>query len=153
MTYTLQKPFKSRRNGEDVQITELEVPEIVTVGMMRKVPQGNALLAAHGMTEACAKLGLMDAAKLETPDAVAYSNLLVDKLNPHDEPGFKVPEIKPIRALIAKITADINSQPIEFAAQVLEHSGMQRAEIDAMEIGAFLPAVELITGAFIGPKS
>lgn len=153
MTYVLQTPYKSRRDGQDVLVTELDVPDVVTVGMMRKVPVGNALLAAHCLTEACAKISTFDAAKLQTPDAIGYSNLLTDKLAAHEVAGFEVPEIKPVRALIAKITADINAQPIDFAAQVLQHSGMPRAEIDAMAIGAFLPAVEQIIGVFIDPKN
>ena len=153
MIYTLKTPFKSRRNGADVLIEQLEVPEVITVGMMRKVSQATHLLAAHTMTEACAKLSVLDASKVQTPDAIAYSNLLTDKLAPHDEVGFEMPEIKPIRALIAKLTADIQAQPIEFAAQVLEHSGMKREDINALEIGAFLPAVEGIVEVFTGPKT
>lgn len=153
MFYTLKTPFKSRKNGEDIQIVELAMPDVITVGMMRKVASGNALLAAHSLAEVCAGLSVIDGSKLESPDAIEYSNLMADKLTAHELAGFEIPPIKPVRALVAKITADINNQQIEFAAQVLQHSGMKREVIDAMEIGAFLPAVPTIVGAFIGPKN
>lgn len=153
MFYKLITPFKSRQNGQDVTISELEVPEVVTVAMMRKVDQSSALMAAHTLTEACAKLSMIDGSKLESPDAIGYSNLLTDKLTPDELIGFELPLIRPVKSVIAKLTADINTQSIEFAAQVLEHSGMKREDIDAMPIGQFLPAVNLVKGAFIGPKS
>jgi len=151
-TYPLQKPFKSRRNQQDVLVEELSVPEILTVGMMRKVPNGNTLLAAHAMVEVCAGLSVIDGSKVETPDAIGYSNLLTDMLTPNEEPGFEIPEIKPVRALIAKITVDINSRPIEFCAQVLQHSGMDRDSIDALDVRDFLPAVQTIVAVFTDPK-
>ncbi|WP_137860799.1 hypothetical protein [Variovorax sp. 3P27G3] len=150
--YTLKAPFKSRRDGVDVEFTELPLPTVLTVGMMRKVPMGNTLLAAHVLTELCAGLNQFEAAKLTTPDALDYANELQPLMVPFEEAGFKVPPIKPVRALIAKITADINAQRVEFAAQVLQHSGMPREEIDALDFRAFEPAVAGITEIFVGPN-
>lgn len=150
--YTLKTPYPSRRNGETVQVTELQLPEVVTVGMMRKVRQGLALMAAHDVTEVCSGMTAFDASKLTTPDALGYADSLGDRLRPFDEPGFAVPEIKPVKTLVQKLTADV-SQPIEFAAQVLQHSGMKKADIDAMDVRGFLPAVEQIVESFTDPKA
>ena len=151
MTYTLQTPYKSRRDGQDVDVTELEIPEVVTVKMLRKVPPGNTMTKAHALVEACTGMSAFDAAKLTTPDALGYSEALGDRLIPHDEPSFKVPDIKPVKTLIQKITVDVD-HPVEFAAQVLQAQGMPRAEIDEMDVRGFIPVIDLIMGAFVGPK-
>ncbi|MNR63607.1 hypothetical protein D3C85_1859750 [compost metagenome] len=62
------------------------------------------------------------------------------------------PTIKPVKALVAKITADFTRQPIEFCAQVLQHSGMKREVIDALDCRAFSPAVPGITSVFFDPN-
>lgn len=151
MSYQLQQPFKARQGGADVEYTELSIPDIVTVGMMRQVSPGNTLLRAHALTEVCAGLGPFEAAKLATADAMGYVAAIGELLTPHDEPGFALPEIKPVRALMAKITAEPTEQ-VEFAAQVLQHSGMARSEIDAMDVRAFIPAARLVAQAVASPK-
>lgn len=150
--YQLITPFKSRRDGVDVEYTELPVPEVVTVAMMRRLPVGSELIFAHGLAEICAGLNAFEAAKLTTPDAIGYTDFIAELITAFDEPGFEIPEIKPVKALVAKITASV-SQSVEFAAQVLQHSGMKRELINAMDIRAFLPAVEAIKEAVISPKN
>lgn len=150
--YTLQAPFSGRRNNETVQFTELPLPELVTVGMMRKLKPSTSMLFAHDFTELCAKLGPHEAAKLETPDAVGYMAAAIDLLTPAAEAGFDIPEIRPYKSLLQKITVDVN-HPVEFVAQVLQHSGMARADIDAMDYRAFAPAVQIIVEIFPGPKN
>jgi hypothetical protein len=152
MYYTLKTPFKARRDGADVEFTELQIPEVITVGMMRKIPMGQTLLAAHVLAEVCSGLNQIEASKLTTPDALDYSNELHPLMTPFDEPGFKVPEIKPVKALIARITADMHAQRVEFAAQVLQISGMPRDEIDAMDYRAFEPAIAGVIQIFVGPN-
>jgi hypothetical protein len=73
-------------------------------------------------------------------------------LTPSEEPGFKVPEIKPVKSLIARISADPHAQRVDFSAQVLQLSGMSREEIDEMDYRAFEPAIAAITAIFIGPN-
>lgn len=151
-SYKLQVPFTGRRNNESVQFTELPLPELVTVGMMRKLKPSTSMLFAHDFTELCARLGPHEAAKLETPDAVGYMAAAIELLTPATEAGFEVPEIRPMKSLLQKITVDVN-HPVEFVAQVLQHSGMDRAEIDAMDYRKFAPAVPTIMEIFPGPKS
>lgn len=151
-SHPLRFPFKSRRNGEDVEISELPLPEVITVGMFRRAPiKANQILWAHNLTEVCAKLGPYDAAKLMSPDAVDYVATLAPLLEADDAPGFDVPKIRPVKALISKITASVN-EPVEFAAQLLEHSGMKASEINAMDVRKFLPAVELVLSQMADPK-
>lgn len=151
VTYTLKKPFTARIKGADVEFTELKVPEIITVAMMRKVAAPGSLLFAHGITEVCAELGPFEAAKLETQDALGYLETLEDLLKGNDEPGFTIPEIKPFKALLQKITVE-PTRSIEFVAQVLQHSGMKRSDIDAMDYRDFEPAVSPVLEMFPGPK-
>ncbi|WP_298702679.1 hypothetical protein [uncultured Variovorax sp.] len=152
--YQLKTPFKARRDGADIEFTELPFPEVITVKMMRKVPMAQTLLAAHVLAEQCAGLNQIEASKLTTPDALDYANELqaLGLLTPSEEPGFKVPEIKPVKSLIARISADPHAQRVDFAAQVLQLSGMSREEIDEMDYRAFEPAIAAITAIFIGPN-
>ncbi|MDP2380738.1 MAG: hypothetical protein Q8M35_09715 [Pseudohongiella sp.] len=151
-TYKLTAPFDVRRNNENVQITELPLPEVVTVGLMRKVVASGSLLFAHELTEACAGLGPFEAAKLQTPDALGYISTIEGLLWPEPLPGFEMPEIKVFKALLKKITVEPN-RPTEFVAQVLQHSGMARDDIDAMDYRAFAPAIPLVLEMFPGPKN
>ena len=151
-TYTLKHPFTARIKGADVEYTELPIPEVITVAMMRKITATGTLLFAHELTEICAGLGPFEAAKLKTPDALAYVEALEELLLGKEEPGFSIPEIKPFKALLQKITVDPR-RSIEFAAQVLQHSGMNRADIDAMDFRDFEPAVPLVLEKFPGPKN
>ena len=150
--YQLKTPFKARRDGADIEFTELPLPEFISVKVMRRVPAANTLLAAHVLVEQCAGLNQIEASKLTTPDALEYANELQPLLTPFDEPGFKVPEIKPVKALVARISADPHAQRVEFAAQVLQLSGMSREAIDEMDYRAFEPAIAAITEVFIGPN-
>ena len=150
--YTLKHPFKSRRDGRDVEVAELPLPELITVGMFRKAPlRGNQMLWAHHMTEVCTGLNPIDASKVMTPDAIGYVAELAELLEPAADHGFELPEIRPVRALVAKITVD-QSDALEFAAQVLQHSGMKLADINAMDVRQFLPAVPLVLGQMADPK-
>ncbi|MDO9151108.1 MAG: hypothetical protein Q7U33_07000, partial [Methylotenera sp.] len=65
---------------------------------------------------------------------------------------FEMPEIKVFKALLKKITVEPN-RPTEFVAQVLQHSGMARDDIDAMDYRAFAPAIPLVLEMFPGPKN
>ena len=150
--YTLKTPFDSRVDGQTIKVTELLVPELITVGMMRKVQQGSVLGAAHDLTNACAGLNVFDASKVTTPDALGYVEDLSDLLQPFEVASFEVPEIKPIQALVKKITVDA-TQPIEFCAQVLQHHGFKKTEIDAMDLRGFMPAIEEIMRSFFDPKT
>lgn len=149
--YQLKHPFKARRKGIEVEYTELPMPDVITVGMLRKVPAGNSLLRSHALTEVCAGLGPFEAAKLSTADALGYTSGMAHLLEPLEEPAFELPQIRPVRALMAKITAE-PSNPVEFAAQVLQHSGMQASAIDAMDVRGFLPAVPVVVESVIDPK-
>lgn len=150
--YTLKHPFVGRHKGADVDWHELPLPAVVTVGMLRQVPAGNSLLRAHALTEVCAGLGPFEAAKVNTADAVGYTNALADLLEPFDEPGFALPVIRPVRALMAKITVE-PSNPVEFVAQVLQHSGMTAAVIDALDVRAYLPALAPVMEQVTNPKT
>ncbi|MES2685740.1 MAG: hypothetical protein V4706_02900 [Pseudomonadota bacterium] len=150
--YVLEHPFTARVNGVDTQVEQLAVPEIVTVGMMRKIAAGTTMLFAHELTEALAGLGPFEAAKLQTPDAIAYTKLVNPLLDAKAEPGFAIPEIKVFKALLKKITVDTDRK-VEFVAQVLQHSGMKRADIDAMDFRDFAPAMPLVLELFPGPNS
>ncbi|HYW57676.1 MAG TPA: hypothetical protein VE934_11990 [Polaromonas sp.] len=150
--YTLKHPFTARIKGQDEPFTTLPLPEVVTVGLMRKVQASGSLLFAHELTEACAGLGPFEAAKLQTPDAVGYIEAIEALLLPNEQAGFELPEIKVFKALLKKITVEPN-RPTEFVAQVLQHSGMPRAEIDAMDYRDFAPVIETVLEMFPGPKS
>lgn len=152
--HTLLSPIKARRNNADHTITELDIPEVVTVGMMRKVePSTNELLQALNLTAVLAGLDPISASKLETQDAIAYVETIttLGLITANDVAGFDVPVIKPLRAALQKVTASI-SNSLEFSAQVLEAAGMKRSEIDAMDFRDFAPAIPKITEAFISPK-
>ncbi len=150
--YTLKYPFKSRRDGRDVEITELAIPSAVTVSMFRKAgPTGNQLLWAHQFTEVCAGLNAIDASKLMTPDALGYVEELLPLITPFDEVTVAIPEIKPVKSVIAKITANPNDTA-EFAAQILAASGFKREELDNMDVRQFLPMLPQILEAMSDPK-
>lgn len=151
-TYTLKHPFTARIKGADVEYTELPIPEVITVAMMRKVAAPGSLLFAHELTEVCAELGPFEAAKLQTPDALGYIEAVEDLLKGKNEAGFTIPEIKPFKALLQKITVEPR-RSVEFVAQALQHSGMKRSDIDAMDYRDFVPAVTLVLEKFPGPKN
>jgi hypothetical protein len=149
--YQLKSPIKSRVNGEDVTITDLPIPTVITVGMMRRVNFSNALLLAIELTTVCAGLDAWSEAKLQSADAIAYTQELSALLEPNINSTFTLPEIRPVKAQIAKITANL-SQGLEFACQALQVSGMSRDTLDAMDVRDFLPHVEKIIEVFTNPK-
>jgi len=149
--YKLKTPFTSRRDNAPYEFTELQVPDVITVGMFRKVSQGKVLVSLHQLTEVCAGLSPFDGVKLESPDAVAYGALVGDLLIPNEANTFVAPVIRPLKALVARITVDPD-QPVEFAAQVLQHSGVSSSELNAMDVRDFLPHVAEIIGIFVDPK-
>jgi hypothetical protein len=150
--YVLKHPFTARLKGADVEFHQLDVPQLITVGQMRKVVGSTTMLFAHGLTEVLAGLGPFEAAKLQTPDAIGYVAQLDALMEARPEPGFVIPEIKVFKALLQKITVDTDRK-VEFVAQVLQHSGMKRTDIDAMDYRDFAPAVPLVLELFPGPKS
>jgi hypothetical protein len=149
--YKLQTPFTARRDNANFEFTDLVIPEIITVGMMRRVKSATQILFAYDLTEVCAGLNPFDMLKLHSADAAGYAESVSDLLQPRETHNFEIPEIKPFKALLAKITVDA-AQPVEFAAQVLQHSGMSAATINAMDFRDFAPAIQIILGAFISPK-
>jgi hypothetical protein len=149
--YKLQKPFTARRDNANFEFTDLVIPDVITVGMMRRVKSATQILFAYDLTEVCAGLNPFDMLKLHSADAAGYAEAVSDLLQPNETHNFEIPEIKPFKALLAKITVDA-AQPVEFAAQVLQHSGMSAATINAMDFRDFAPAIQIILGAFIGPK-
>lgn len=150
--YPLKKPFTARIKGADVEFIELPLPELITVGMMRKVVAPGSLLFAHNLTEVCAGLGPFEAAKLETQDALGYLHAMEELLVGNPVAGFELPEIKPFKALLQKITVE-PSRAVEFVAQVLQLSGMKRADIDAMDYREFEPVISPVLELFPGPKN
>ena len=151
-TYVLQYPFKTRKNNADTEYSELLIPEVITVGMMRRIVPSTSIMFAFDLTEVCAGLTPFDMVKLHSSDAAGYADAVSDMLKPNETHNFEIPEIKPFKALLSKITVE-TAQPVEFAAQVLQHSGMRRAEIDTMDYRDFAPALPHILGAFISPKN
>jgi hypothetical protein len=150
--YPLKKPFTARIKGADVEFIELPLPEVITVGTMRKVVAPGSLLFAHNLTEICAGLGPFEAAKLETQDALGYLHAMEELLVGNPVAGFDLPEIKPFKALLQKITVE-PSRAVEFVAQVLQLSGMKRSDIDAMDYREFEPVVRPVLELFPGPKN
>ena len=152
-TYTLKHPFKSRRQGQDVEVTELPLPQVITVGLFRKAGNfGNQLLWAHQMTEAAAGLNAIDASKLMTPDAIGYVSELASLLEPTDEhPDFVIPEIRPVKALVKRITAT-PQEAAEFVAQVLIASGVKASDLDGMDVRKYLPLIQPVLEAMSDPK-
>lgn len=150
--YTLKVPFVTRQAGADVEYTELPIPEVITVGMMRKIKSSTSMLFAHELTEICAGLGVFEANKLATPDALAYTVAVAELLEPRDEPAFVIPKISAFKPLLMKVTVDADRR-IEFVAQVLSHSGMKTDVINAMDYRDFAPAVPLVLEMFPGPKN
>lgn len=149
--YQLKVPFIARQKGKDVEYTELPIPEVITVGMMRKLTPETSLLFAHDVTDMCAGLGPFESNKLHTSDALGYLEFISDLLEPKDEPSFEVPVISAFRPMLKKITVEAGRQ-IEFVAQVLQLSGMKRPDIDAMDYRDFAPAIPLVLGMFPTPK-
>ena len=150
-SYTLKVPFTARQKGADVEYPELPIPEVITVGMMRKLQTTTSLLFAHDLTDLCAELGPFEANKLHTSDALGYVEAINDLLEPRLEPSFTIPQISAFRPLLSKITVNPNRK-IEFIAQVLQLSGMSRANIDAMDYRDFAPAVDRVMEMFPNPK-
>lgn len=150
--YTLKAPFTARQKGADVEYTELPLPEIITVGIMRKIKSSQTLLFAHDLTELCAGLGPFEANRLHTSDALGYVAAIDTLLEPNQEASFQLPEILAFKPLLMKVTADIN-QRIEFVAQVLALSGMKKDVINAMDYRDFAPAVPLVLEMFPDPKN
>lgn len=150
--YALKKPFVSRQKGKDVEYNELPLPDVVTVGMMRKIKTSTSLLFAHELTELCAGLGPFEANKLHTADALGYVSSIDALLEPRPVASFEIPAISAFKPLLMKVTVDPTRQ-IEFVAQVLQISGMKRADIDAMDYRDFIPAVPLVLEMFPDPKN
>ena len=80
--YTLKTPIKTRKNGADVLIETLAIPEVITVGMMRaaqrEAPMTQPLLFAICAAEQWSKLDAFAAAKLTTMDARGYAEACED---------------------------------------------------------------------------
>jgi hypothetical protein len=157
-SYTLKTPIKARKGGEDTLIETLDIPEKITVGMMRaaqrEAPTSQPLLFAICAAEQWSGLTPFAAAKLTFPDARAYTDACSDAglLNDESyESSFEVPEIKPVKTAIAKITAGVD-RPIEMAAQILEASGIARVKLDALDVREILPHLQTIIEAMIDPK-
>lgn len=149
--YKLTAPFTSRKNNADYEFTELPVPDVITVGMYRKITHGKLLITVMQLTEVCAGLSAFDGAKLESPDAFGYYALISDLLVPNDATTFEAPVVRPVKSLIARITVDPD-QPVEFACQVFQNSGMSSSELNAMDIRDLLPCIADTVGIFTDPK-
>lgn len=164
--YQLKTPIKSRQKGADIEITELALPEVVTVGMMAAAQRqsGTDEAMAHNIDMAASISGLdpFTAAKLSLADALGYLEALkkAGLLGRQEgvEPEFiepiepiELPVIKPLRSSLKGVTAT-HFQPVELALQVLEKSGNPRAQYLSIDIRAFMPPASVMLMNLIDPK-
>lgn len=153
--YTLNTPLTAIVDGQAVSITELEVPEKLTVGQLRKgvkaSQSSNAMLFALEMAATIAGLAKAPAAQLTMPDAIGYLDVASHLLDGSAPVDVNVGMIRPVRALISKVTASAQDNPIEWGAQVLQHGLAWSAErvndLPAGDMLALLP--ELLEGFFM----
>ena len=158
-TYVLKTALKQRIAGDDDYIAELEIPDVITVGMARKarLNDTNEVAVALRMTVVCSGLKGLAAEKLEAADAMAYFTHIAPMMAAPeyaDEPEtFTIPPLKPVRAVIAQINASITA-PVEYTAQMLEYGGgMSRDEIDAIPLSDFMIAVNIVMSDIVVGKA
>lgn len=155
MSYKLLSPIKYRKDGQDAFLTELELPSVVTVKMMRQVKDVKKTLSVPiDIAAAAANLTPLQKSGLELPDALAYVTMLNDAglLDANEESAIKIPQVKPVMSLINRITADTNAV-YDFAAQVLILSGANEAEINAMDARDLMAVLPDILNVFTTGKA
>ncbi len=157
-SYILKYPFKSRINGEDVMIEELNIPEFITVGMFRSVKsQGTDIVKSSDILTACSGIKKNDANFLQVSDILGYINelnsleLLEFNEECNSELSKTIDTIKPVMILVKKITVNID-ESVEFACQVLELNGHKKEVLNAMDIREFMPAVSRVIEVFTTGK-
>jgi hypothetical protein len=157
--YTLLKPIKTRVKGEDEYITELTIPDFITVGDFRGIGFGKYTQAvnAGNVVIACTKLKKTEEVHLQSPDALRCFELINDlgllefKEECSEELAEIIDNITPVMVLVRKITAEM-SDIVEFSCQVLELNRVNKAELNAMDIRDFMPAAIRIIEVFTKSK-
>jgi hypothetical protein len=157
--YTLIEPIKTRVNGEDEYITELTIPEFITVGDFRNIGFGKntQTVNAFNVLLAATKLKKNDADQLHFADLTGYSekitelSLLDFKEECSEELINIIDNIKPVMVLVRKITAEM-SDIIDFSCQVLELNGLNKDELNAIDIREFMPAAQRVIEVFTRSK-
>lgn len=153
-TYTLKKPITVRRNGESTQVEEVTIPDVLTVGMIRQLKGRTSLAMGFDLLALCGQLNAVDRGKLHAADAIGFSQVCQALLEPSETTIFQHEPVRPIAAVIDNVTVEPD-RVVEYAAQVLEASGMSRAKINAADIREFIPAAAAIRAsleAFDGSK-
>jgi hypothetical protein len=158
--YALLEPIKTRVNGEDEYITELTIPEFISVGDFRGIGFGKYTQAVNtaNVVIACSKLKKTEETALQSPDSLRCFEMISDLglLDFKDECSQELTEIiqniKPVMVLVRKITAEM-SDIVEFACQVLELNRVNKAELNEMDIRDFMPAAIMVIEVFTRSKS
>lgn len=149
----LKHPFDVRRNGETVTLTDLEVPDAVSVAMVINAPSYGVtnLHKAMSLAVACGGLNAADAQKLSVPDALAY----LSELSPHlqaKELGFKMPVIRPLASSLRMVTVEADENPAKFAYQVLMACGVDKKTLDVLPFSEFVGCVQEVVDCVFDPK-
>lgn len=153
--YKLQTQIKWRdtKSQEDHLITELPLPDIVTVAQSRAIHGANEFELAHNMAVVLGGLKTPQQKNgLEIPDALGYMAALTDAGLFDDSQveafDFDVSTIKPVLALVKKLTCTMDKQT-EFVCQVLEASGCDKAKLNTADIRSLRQIMPAVIGVFM----
>ena len=141
--YQLLHPYARREAGKDVTVTEIAIPEKITVADMLDVPfqSRNKLALMEAVVKSVGKLGQFDLSKLNIQDANGYFECVQPMLTEElDAPAaFDPPDFKPVISVLASIDADPESEPIRYWALLFIKFGKPRDVVMGCDIRQFLP--------------
>jgi hypothetical protein len=148
----LQNPIPTIINGEKTEITELVAPEVITVGTARKIRASQFQNKTMYIIEAAgviAGLKPNEWALLHAPDALEFIGDVAHLMDVDEDHGIDLSQVKPVRALAAKLSADPQTHPVEWAAQILQFgAGMKREEVDALDLRTLNGVLEPLVSIF-----
>jgi hypothetical protein len=148
----LQTPIPTIVNGEKTEITELVAPEMITVGTARKISASQFQNKTMYIIEAAgvfAGLKPNEWKLLHVPDALEFLGEISHLMDIEEDHGIDVSAVKPVGVLAAKLSADPQTHPVEWVAQILQFGvGMKRAEVDALDLRRCNGVLEKLVNIF-----
>ena len=157
MNFTLNDPVKTMADGVLQEIYDIELPEVLNVGLVRSIrpnPQTQLFAFAGEFLQRSKALTPATAGQVTGADCVRVVQYFTDLCKPC-ETKVKAPDQEAYKiARLKLINADFQSDTIEWAAQCLQHVGQVAVEVvNAMPVGELLTLAEgMVENAFL-PKT
>ena len=144
-----------KTESKEYFITDIEIPDVVSVGMMRNIkadPRTELYKYAADLVAACSDLSAIKANRMSANDCLRYFNQIADRCTPanleeHDT-AKRLNQILPVKydlRDLMRVKANTEVQPVEWCAQVLEYCGkMKRNEVNELSFNDFSALMPLI---------